>query len=309
VKNPKSAEEPPSTLSQPIAPLRWNSRLVVSQALAGRTLLPIYFFLAVIMTIVPHIEEARSQSDEVEHALDTCRQLPRTITLNDDRTVLCFDGPIEVGMNLSVSHRLKERGTFVMRSPGGYDREAMLLSNILREKDALVILYDYCLSACANYVLVANRTYVAKDTIVAWHGGRRPTVTAEKCRGEGLKFLREDLAPYYGPDTNRAVDDICETDALHRTFFQERGMDNRHALEPQTYYTRKMVKLISSEQIDRTRVFWMWNPKNYGDSFKSRVSFVSYPQSQDEVDSLASKLRLGVRIVFDPVCGDFCGGP
>jgi hypothetical protein len=49
----------------------------------------------------------------------------------------------------------------------------MEIANILREKDALIVLYDYCLSACANYILIASgQAYVVKDTIVAWHGAR-----------------------------------------------------------------------------------------------------------------------------------------
>ncbi len=48
----------------------------------------------------------------------------------------------------------------------------MELSDILREKNATVVIRDYCLSACANYVFVAtDRTYVLKNSIVAWRPG------------------------------------------------------------------------------------------------------------------------------------------
>jgi len=264
--------------------------------------------LAMVMLMIPLVKETLAESeeashappDEVWHALEYCRWWPSTITLNYERTVLCFDGRIASDLDLSIFHRLKERGYFVMRSPGGAPRESMLLANILREKRALVILYDYCLSACANYVLVANRTFIRKDTIVAWHGGLDSNLAPTECHGAGLKLSRQEYSARYGADTNHMVDKWCEVDVLLKTFFKERKQDTGHIHEPQTHHTQKMVRFALKEEIDKRRVYWMWNPKNYGDHFKSRVIFDSYPQSQDEVDSIASRLQLGIRIVFDP---------
>ena len=317
-----------STYAHRKALLHSHSKRGAHRTPARRTASTISFFFGLVILIIPLAEEARAESDEVGHAIDYCRYFPSgiessdkrtalcevkntidycryfpsTVKLSDERTVLCFDGSIELGLDLSIFHDLKERGYFVMRSPGGYPRESMLLSNILREKAALVVLYDYCLSACANFVLVANKTYVAKDTIVAWHDveSRLETLTATECHGAGLKLLRREYSVRYGADTNRTLDHACETSELFRTFFRERELDDRHIYQPQTHYTKKTVRFASMEGIDKRTIFWMWNPQNYRDYFKSRVSFDSYPRSQDEVDSIIARFRLGIRVVFDP---------
>src|SRR5262245_61573505 len=50
----------------------------------------------------------------------------------------------------------------------------------------------------------------------------------------------------------------------------------------------------------KDKAFWMWNPQNYGDYFKSRITFESYPISQDEVDEILRRFRLGARVIYDP---------
>jgi hypothetical protein len=284
------------------ASLRSNSRRGTHRTPARRAASIVSFFFGFALLIVLLAQEARAESDEGGHAIDYCRHFPSTVRLSDDGTILCFDGPIELDTDLSIFHRLKKRGYFVMRSAGGYPRESMLLANILREKDALIVLYDYCFSACANFVLVANKTYVAKDTVVAWHAVESllGKLTATECHGAGLKLLRKEYFARYGADTNRTLDYICEASELFRAFFSGRELDNQHIYKPQTHHTKKTERLLLMNGIDKKEFFWMWNPQNYGDYFKSRVFFDSYPRSQDEVDSIIARHRLGIRIVFDP---------
>jgi hypothetical protein len=258
---------------------------------------------AIVLAALLACRQAHAQSDEISRAIEYCRHFPLTYAFNDEHTVLCLDGTIPQNADLAFVQELKEHGTFVMRSGGGYPSEAMLLSNMLRAKDARVVLYDYCLSACANFVLIANRTYVAKDTIVAWHGSNVPKTSLTDCQGSGLEQLRRDYVTHYGESAKDFPDQLCQLDALLRTFFKERGIDDEHTRMPPTHHTLKMVRLIASEkgESDHGGVYWMWNPKNYGDHFKSIVVFEAYPQSQDEVDSLARRLKLGAaRFVFDP---------
>lgn len=241
--------------------------------------------------------------DPNRYPIDLCRHFPSSIKLSDDQRILCFDGAIAQDQNLSVLHRLKQDGIFVMRSPGGYAREAMTLSNILREKAATVLLYDYCLSACANYVLVAtNKTYVTKDTVVAWHGG--PWSPDEsQCSDSGREQLRRSYADRYGAEGARFADVTCQTGTLSRSFFKDRQIDDRHIYKPQTEYTKKMMSLALKETDDPRSVFWMWNPINYRDYFKSRIVFEKYPENQSEVNDLLSRFsrsRFGSRYIFDP---------
>jgi hypothetical protein len=84
--------------------------------------------------------------------------------------VLCFDGTIGRDLDWDNFHKLKNNSLFVMRSIGGDGISAMKAADILLEKHATVVVYDYCLSACADAFLVASKeTSVAKNTVVAWH--------------------------------------------------------------------------------------------------------------------------------------------
>jgi hypothetical protein len=271
-------------------PLHSNSRRGAHRTPTRRAASIVSFFFGLAILIVLLAQEARAESDKVWNALANCRWQPSAIVLNHDGTVLCFDGPIESNLDLSVFRDLKAGGYVVMRSPGGHARTAMLLSDMLREKDALVILYDYCLSACANYVLVANRTFVRKGTIVAWHGGLDSVlglVTTPWCHRAGLKQRPQEYFDDNGAHTENRVDRWCE-------------WDDRYIHAPQTHYTKMKVRSALMKETDKNNVYWMWNPKNYGDHFKLRVSFDSYPRSQYEVDSIVARHRLGIRIVFDP---------
>src|SRR5258708_610591 len=122
---------------------------------------------------------AYSHDAAISSAITYCRGHPNAVTLNGDKNILCFDRTIREDEGTAPFHDLEPNGMFVIRSTGGYAEPAMTIANILRDKNARVIIYDYCLSACANWILVAtNETFVAKKTIVAWHGGPTKSSTA-----------------------------------------------------------------------------------------------------------------------------------
>jgi hypothetical protein len=188
----------------------------------------------------------------------------------------------------------------VMRSPGGNAPRAMNLSNILRDKNATVVVYDYCFSACANYFLIASsRTFLMKDTIVAWHGGPQPW----SCRGVNRETLEKRYQDWsrdpQAPKPFPPLDEICELAELSATFFKERGVGSRHIHEPQTFGTRKMVRFAQGQTWDKRSILWMWHPRNHGDYFKSIVSYESYPTSQDQVDEILARIGGRVRIFYD----------
>src|SRR5690349_15855391 len=109
---------------------------------------------------------------EIYHlAVEYCRgTVPRPMALSSDRRILCFDGWVEKDMDVSLARDLGEGGLFVARSLGGDIASAIALSDLLRERAATVVIYDFCLSACADYIFIAShRTYVLKGSLVAWH--------------------------------------------------------------------------------------------------------------------------------------------
>jgi hypothetical protein len=90
--------------------------------------------------------------------------------LSPGKRVLCFDGRIAEDLDATLASDLKEDGLFVVRSPGGYAGPAMALSDIVRDRRATVVAYDYCFSVCAGFFLLASyQTYVLKGTLVVWH--------------------------------------------------------------------------------------------------------------------------------------------
>src|SRR5712691_5139699 len=105
----------------------------------------------IVLAVTLDVKSARCEFDGPRHAVDYCRPYTGTIKLSDDGTILCFDGAITADRNTAAFHELKQNGFFVVRSPGGYAAIGIVLSEILLDKNATVIIYDYCLSGCANY--------------------------------------------------------------------------------------------------------------------------------------------------------------
>jgi hypothetical protein len=263
--------------------IRWETR-------AGT----IWCVLGIVLANAIAPEAAGLELADFSTAVKFCSNHKTSIKLNEDRTILCFDGPITADPDPSVFYQLKQNGLFVVRSPGGIEPVAVILSNILLEKNATVVVYDYCLSACANVFLIAtSRTYVRRNTIVAWHGGAHRIY----CGAGDIERLRKS---YGGAPGTVPPELACQTGELLDAFFRQRGIDTRHIREPQTTYTKKMVNMAAREADNKRKIFWMWHPQNYGDYFKSKVTYESYPNSQDDVDEISSRLRLGARIFYDP---------
>lgn len=264
------------------------------------------------VTLLVGLDSAHSQEDAAS-AVSYCRHRTQSsqlgnrssgwslgaarVELSEDRKTLCFDGGILRNQEMIAFDSLRLNGTFVMRSPGGYAEPAIQMANILRDKNAFVVLYDYCLSACANYVLVASaQTYVTKNTIVAWHGGWRGGLTPFDCQhldSEGF-FDRHDLLIWR---------EACKVGQLQRDFLRTRGTDDAITHAPQSHYTKKMLKLSAQlSGYTNRNVFWMWNPRYYGNRFRTQIIYESYPDSQDEVDDILRQHFFGsyVRVIYDP---------
>jgi len=234
-------------------------------------------------------EEARQQ------ALDYCRRSSQSIQLSEDKSVLCFDGFIAQKPDMTPFRDLRHDGYFVVRSPGGFLEPAVDISNMLRVKTAEVVIYDYCLSACANYFFVASsQTYVSERTIVAWHGG--PSIPDCSYLSAGNPRERSSTAT--------EVNELCRLGRMHLDFFSERKIDSEFVYHPQSPYTRKMAALIAqgTGYLDRS-VYWMWNPRYYRAHFKTPViAYSSYPGDELEVQQILEKWQLSSvrRLIYDP---------
>jgi hypothetical protein len=273
---------------------------VLAERMLNRTSSPSIWpwILGVALAITFALKSAaHSELDGISSAVNYCRDYSNTIKLSEDRTVLCFDGSITADRDVSAFNELKRDGLFVVRSPGGFAPIAIILSNILLEKNATVVAYDYCLSACANHFFVASfRTYVVKNTIVAWHGG----ATRYYCGTGDIERLRKLRDESPDREAQPSPELTCKTGELLQAFFKVRGIDERHIHKPQTTYTKKMVYIALREAADKRRIFWMWHPRNHADYFKSRITYESYPDSQEDVNETIRRMRSGSRIIYDP---------
>ena len=120
---------------------------------------------------------ALAASADIHLAAAYCANESSSAKLNEDGMILCFDGFIGHNVPIDLIGKLNDGGMFVVRSPGGYGMVAMKMADVLMARNATVIIRDYCLSACANYLLVAtSRTYVLKDALVAWHRAGHPAM-------------------------------------------------------------------------------------------------------------------------------------
>jgi hypothetical protein len=203
-------------------------------------------------------------------------------SLNEDRTVLCFDGRISDDVDFTPFRQLQARGILVVRSVDGNDHVAMAIADLLWDKDITVVIRDFCLSACAQAIAIAsNRTIVLGNSLVAW---REP---ASGCQSEVDRLLARTPSFCYSP---AQIDD----------FFRRRNISGLHAISPPTRYTKDRVGMIRGYTPDKRSVLWMWHPKNHRDYFFGRLVYESYPEHQESADAIIRRFGLHVRIVHDP---------
>jgi hypothetical protein len=258
---------------------------------------------------------AASEKFVYEDAVEYCRgNVTRPIALSDDQSILCFDGEITSDQDLSSVKNLKENGLFVVRSPGGSAVTAMDLAYLVRDRHAIVVVYDYCISACTAYLFVAtDQTAVRKSSIVAWHhaysdndDGVPECFEMQPSHDGGPKTLQSALCPLASKELRSSYARLGE---LSRQFFKERSLDPDSfgtGFEwPQSVHVRRALKNMLDATGGFPRAVWMWNPRFYKDLFKTKVFYEAYPESQAEVDELAARFdfrrQFGFRhVIYDP---------
>jgi hypothetical protein len=218
------------------------------------------------------------------------------MNLSPDKQVLCFTGPISQNMDVSLANDLKDDGLFVVRSPGGFAGPAIALSGIIRNRHATVVVYDYCFSACAGFLLVAShQTYVLKSALVAWHHFQSDelcTFLTAPRDGEPKKLQR-------GPCQHGGEYGYTNSPKLIE-FFKERAVNPPISIPPDSLYTRRIVRNLYVETAVFQDIMWTLHPRYYPRLFKTKIIFEAYPESQDEVDSMRASLRLKTKVIYDP---------
>jgi hypothetical protein len=261
--------------------------------------------LCALFFLMLHFGVAHSQELTLENAankaVEYCRgEVARPMALGWDGRILCFDGLITTDQDISPVKGLANHGLFVVRSPGGSIATAIALGTMLHELHATVVIYDYCVSACAGYLSIASdRTFVLKDSIVAWHNwasGLPDCPAFEPVQDGGPSRLTNEPCPEV-PLEARAR--FLAIKAAHQKFYAERVIDPDFIFPPESVYVRRALKNMLGGRGIFPNVVWTWNPRFYKSTVKTQITFEAYPKSQDEVDTLAAKFRLG-RVIYDP---------
>ena len=225
--------------------------------------------------------------------------MPRPLSPSSDKRVLCFDGWVDDSMDLRLASDLVDYGLFVIRSLGGNVATAIALSDLLRDRHATVVVYDYCLSACASYFLVASdQTYVLKDSLVA----RRNSVSGlDNCVSLGCQ-------PTVGPKILQPIpcpDISSESRAKHKAimssvnrFYSKRTFGRLFDPPPESLHIRRVLTNLYEENAVDPKVAWTLNPR-YQVTFKTKIDYEAYPENQEEVDAMVARLHLG-KVIYDP---------
>jgi hypothetical protein len=238
--------------------------------------------------------EQDSDKESYYRAVEYCRgNVSRPMALSPDREVLCFDGDLDV----SPARGLKKNGLFVVRSLGGYSSPAVMLAEIVGGRHATVIVHDRCFSACAvSFLIASDQTYVLKGALVAWHYLQETptsplcTFVTEPREGKPKKVQRGPCQPGGEQGVNVRPE--------MAKFFKERTIDQFDP-PPDSLYVRRIIRNLYSETGVFPNIAWTIHPRYYPILFKTKIFYEAYPQSQEEVDVMATRAGTG-RVIYDP---------
>ncbi len=228
-------------------------------------------------------ELSRAQTSDVEKAsyadaLAYCRgDVPRPMALRSDKRVLCLDGRIRQVSDILLASGLEEGGLFVVRSHDGDIANTIALADMLLTREAIVIVNDYCLAVCANYLFVASlKTFVPKGALVAWINhptGPDYCFGFHETRDRGAPRFQAKPCdfPFVGGSTQELIRIRSNFRTVRMLSFEE---------PPESIAVRRILK----RRFDATGkypddVYWTWNPRYYASSMRTKVLYEAYPQS------------------------------
>lgn len=233
-------------------------------------------------------------------AADYCRgDVARPMALSPDGRILCFDGEMLRGQDYSLAAELEDGGLFVVRSGGGDVSMALPLGILLGHKHAIVVVYDYCLSACADFLLLASAdAFVLRETLVAWHdfSGIHFCPALIKARDGGPQRFKKLPCPGASDEFWRSQTQIEEAAGQ---FHGRRILDPGLEMPPQSIAVRKRLRSLAAARTCPIDLLWTWHPRHYANAIKTRILYEKFPENQDALDRIASKLPF-LHVFYDP---------
>jgi len=236
-----------------------------------------------------------SYARAAEHCLG---EVARPIALSQDRRVLCLDGVISSDLNLSIATGLADHGLAVIRSRGGDPERAVQLANMLRDRNAVVVIRDFCLYACASFILLgSSEAYVLDGALAAWGVFRR--YIDDDCMG----FI--DANDQAGPlltslRCTEAYGDEKLLDRRWNEFYRDRAFATAFTDPPESRFVRRALMNLYRSTGQFPVVLWTWNPRYHANAITTKLVYQHYPDSQEEVNAIAKRLGLARRVIYDP---------
>jgi hypothetical protein len=261
----------------------------------------LFAVVALLVLLGPNVscaEEQASDSEIYHRAVDYCRgPVPRPMALGLDQRLLCFDGWVDEGIDLSPARDLKEFGLFVVRSLGGNDAAAVALSRLLRDRHATVIIYDFCLSICANsFFIASDQTYVMEGALVAWRN--QADRFADCMSSEGSHEPRHKKIELASCPPFKDVTKYNDVSSVMARFYSERTVDPASEAPPASDHVKRLLKSLYDQTGVYKNMGWTLNPSHLT-AFKTKIVYEDYPKSQAEVDAMAARLYIG-KVIYDP---------
>lgn len=261
-------------------------------------------WLALVCVLIAGGGADHSAAQEVDFtpyalAAEYCRgDVARPIVLSEDKRVLCLDGAVTPDLNVAIAADLADRGLAVVRSRGGDTASAVRLANALRDRNAAVVVRDFCLYACASFILLSSsETYVLDGALAAWGPFQR--YPDDDCIG----FIEgKDQA---GPFLTRLSCSLDYPDERPRSwlwdeFYRDRIVDTVYTDPPESRFIRRELMNWYRSTGQYPLVLWTWNPRHHASAIKTKLVYQRYPGSQEEVDAIAKRLGLNRRVIYDP---------
>jgi len=250
------------------------------------------------------LEISRAQQTDFSvyaRAVEYCRgNVERPMALDLDKRVLCLDGELLSGQDVSLAKGLEDKGLFVVRSPGGDVATAIALADLLQDRRATVVVYDYCVLACASYLLFASeQTFVLKNSLVAWHYPIDPHWCPSMAMAKDGGPKRLEIAPCSSA-TPGYQDGYKRFQDINRDFYAARGADPLVEWPPQSVFIRKTLGRKFEGTGTVPDFYWTWNPRHTASAIKTKIVYEAYPQTQDEVDAIAARISFYHPVIHDP---------
>jgi hypothetical protein len=218
--------------------------------------------------------------------------------LSQDKRVLCLDGVISSDLNVSIAAGLADHGVAIVRSRGGDAERAVQLANLLRDRNAVVVIRDFCFYACASFVLLASsEAYVPEGALVAWGVFRR--YGDDDCMGfiEG----KDQAGPFLTSlRCSAPPGDERPVERRWNEFYRDRVSATAFTDPPESTFVRRELMNLYRSTGQYPIVLWTWNPRHHASAIKTRLVYHHYPANQEEVDEIARRLGLSRRVIYDP---------